>query len=86
MDFGREFITSSVLGQDIEDRVIRLSPSFELIPRAEASYSESIQCHRIMRFVAEDGASPLKLNRSQYSGQIVSSVVVRYKRRVMHQP
>ena len=59
MDFGREFITSSVLGQDIEDRVIRLRPSFELIPRAEASYSESIQCHRIMRFAAEDGASLL---------------------------
>ena len=59
MDFGREFITSSVLGQDIEDRVIPLRPSFELIPRAEASCSGSIQCHRIMRFVAEAGASLL---------------------------
>ena len=59
MDFGREFITSVVLGQDIEDRVIPVRPSFELIPRAEGSCSESIQCHRIMRFVAEDGASLL---------------------------
>jgi hypothetical protein len=45
MDLGRKFITDRVLGQNVEDRVIPLPPSFELIPRAERLRRKNIRCH-----------------------------------------